>query len=116
MISQDVVSSSIDSLHSQSSCRVGAVSPGQACMHHTVDSLPLCRQPVSNMRAVALGTSDNTNMGCLGGGENSVAIYCNIVDSKFHLGLHAVVLGGEDEKLGLRTNQLHLELLAIELS
>ena len=85
-------------------------------MHHTVHSLPVCRQPVSNVRAVTLRASDNTNMCCLEGRDNIVAINFNVVDGKLHLSLHAAVLGGEDEKLCLGTNQLDLELLAIKLS
>ena len=87
--------------------------PGQACMHHTVHSLPVRREVVSNVGAVPLRTSDNTNMCCLEGGDNVVTIKFNVVDGEVHLGLHAALLGGEDEKLGLGTNQLDLELLAI---
>ena len=45
-----------------------------------------------------------------------MTINFNVVAGEVHHGLHAVVLGGEDKKLGLGSYKLDLELLAVQIS
>ena len=55
-------SNAIHSLNPESSCRVGSVFLGQACVQHSKHSLPMNSKSSSNVGTVTIRRSHDTNM------------------------------------------------------